>query len=71
MLTENISCPITVLGGGASYENIREISYNFGPIGISAGSLFVFQGIHRAVLINYPTKKEKQSITAPHLKFKK
>ena len=39
---------------------ILKISYNFGPIGISAGSLFVFQGIHRAVLINYPTKKEKQ-----------
>ena len=71
LLKENISCPITVLGGGASYENISEISYTFGPIGISAGSLFVFQGIHRAVLINYPTKKEKQSITAPRLKFEK
>ena len=62
-LTENINYPVTVLGGASSYENIKEISDNFGPIGISAGSIFVFQGIHSAVLINYPDSSEKKRLT--------
>ena len=53
---DNINYPVTVLGGGKSYENIKEISDSFGPLGISAGSILVFQGIHRAVLINYPSR---------------
>mgnify|MGYP001239916235 CR=1 FL=1 len=62
-LVENINYPVTILGGASSYENIREISDNFGPIGISAGSIFVFQGIHSAVLINYPDSNEKKRLT--------
>ena len=68
-LTNNINYPVTVLGGASSYENIKEISENFGPIGISAGSLFVFQGVHKAVLINYPNLEEKKGMTSPKLKF--
>ena len=59
-----INCPLTVLGGAASYENIKKMAYNYGPIGISAGSLFVFQGIHKAVLINYPDRNEKITFTS-------
>ena len=51
-IMDNINFPVTVLGGASSYENIKKISDSYGPIGISAGSLFVFQGIHKAVLIN-------------------
>ena len=62
---DNINYPVTVLGGASSYENIKKISDNFGPLGISAGSIFVFQGIHKAVLINYPSKNEKLFLTLP------
>jgi cyclase len=31
-----------------------------GIIGVAAGSLFVFKGKYRAVLINYPTALEKK-----------
>ncbi len=31
-------------------------------IGAAAGSLFVFKGIYRAVLINYPGRSEKDAI---------
>ena len=60
---ENINYPVTVLGGASSYENIKKISDSYGPLGISAGSIFVFQGIHKAVLINYPSKNEKNYLT--------
>ena len=62
---DNINYPVTVLGGASSYENIKKISDSFGPLGISAGSIFVFHGIHKAVLINYPSKNEKIFLTLP------
>jgi imidazole glycerol-phosphate synthase subunit HisF len=31
-------------------------------IGAAAGSLFVFKGIYKAVLINYPTQQEKNNL---------
>jgi cyclase len=34
----------------------------FGIIGAAAGSLFVFKGKYRAVLINYPSRVEKDAL---------
>ncbi len=55
----HVDIPITVVGGISDYEEIKLLNKEWGPIGIGAGSLFVFQGIHRAVLINYPKPKFK------------
>ena len=33
-----------------------------GASAVSAGSMFVFHGVHRAVLITYPSKKELEKI---------
>jgi cyclase len=41
----------------------------FGIIGASAGSLFVFRGAYKAVLINYPTQEEKDKLIHYHFKF--
>ena len=54
--------PMTILGGAASYENIGELISKFKIVGAAAGSLFVFKGKYRAVLINYPTKEEKKQL---------
>lgn len=54
-----INLPITVLGGAGKLENIGELINKFGIIGASAGSLFLFKGIFKAVLINYPDKAAK------------
>lgn len=51
--------PITVLGGAGSLEDITKLFETFGIIGAAAGSLFVFKGIYRAVLINYPSRSDK------------
>jgi imidazole glycerol-phosphate synthase subunit HisF len=57
-----VSIPLTVLGGAGSYDHINELICRFGVIGAAAGSLFVFKGKYRAVLINYPNRKEKDEI---------
>lgn len=54
--------PITVMGGAGSLEDIGVIVRKHGIIGAAAGSLFVFKGKYRAVLINYPTPQEKEAL---------
>lgn len=58
----NISLPITVIGGAGSVGDIATLVKTFGIIGAAAGSLFVFKGKYRAVLINYPGRSERNSI---------
>ena len=54
-----IDTPMTVLGGAASLDDLGILINEFGIIGASAGSLFVFKGKYKAVLINYPDKSNK------------
>lgn len=61
-IRESIALPLTVLGGAGSLKDIRELIDTFGIIGAAAGSLFVFKGIYRAVLINYPNRSEKDTL---------
>jgi cyclase len=59
---ESTSLPITVLGGAGSLKDIGGLISIFGIIGAAAGSLFVFKGIYRAVLISYPNRQEKDAL---------
>ena len=59
--------PITFLGGAGSLNDMEKLIEKFGIIGAAAGSLFVFKGKYRAVLINYPTHKEKKDICSKGL----
>ncbi len=61
-LVNYIKIPLTVLGGAGGLNDIREVINKFGTIGISAGSLFVFKGKYKAVLINYPNREEKDKL---------
>ena len=57
-----ISIPLTIIGGAGSYDDLRNLISSCGIVGAAAGSLFVFKGIYRAVLINYPDQDLKKSI---------
>ena len=57
-----VSIPLTVLGGAGSLDDIGVLINKHGIIGASAGSLFVFKGKYRAVLINYPNPDEKETL---------
>ena len=59
---DSISLPMTVLGGAGSLEDIEGLITQFGIIGAAAGSLFVFKGKYRAVLINYPDRAAKDAL---------
>jgi len=57
-----VSVPVTALGGAGSYNNISELISREQLIGAAAGSLFVFKGKYKAVLISYPTADEKKKL---------
>lgn len=50
---EAVTCPLTFLGGAGSVADMQALIDAVGVVGAAAGSLFVFKGPYRAVLINY------------------
>ncbi len=59
---KSISLPLTVLGGAGTLQDIGKLIAEYGIIGAAAGSLFVFKGVYKAVLINYPSWDEKDKL---------
>ncbi len=61
-IRKSISLPLTVLGGAGTLRDIGMLIQAYGIIGAAAGSLFVFKGVYKAVLINYPNWNEKDKL---------
>lgn len=59
-----VTRPMTVLGGAGSLADIATLVREFDIVGAAAGSLFVFKGVYRAVLINYPSRADKDRLIA-------
>jgi cyclase len=56
-ISEAVKIPIVALGGAGSIEDLKKAK-DSGASALGAGSLFVYQKPHRAVLITYPSQKE-------------
>ncbi len=56
-VSEKLTIPLVALGGAASVDDFK-MAVLAGASAVSAGSFFVFQRPHRAVLISYPGQKE-------------
>jgi cyclase len=54
--------PMTVLGGASSLADLARLVNACGVIGAAAGSLFVFKGPLRGVLISYPNPAQKEEL---------
>lgn len=61
-MLETIRVPLTMLGGAGSLDHLASLIRHCGVVGVAAGSLFVFKGKYRAVLINYPTPEQKDEL---------
>jgi imidazole glycerol-phosphate synthase subunit HisF len=56
--------PLTILGGAGSILDIKALVSRHPIIGAAAGSLFVFKGKFRAVMINYPSLSERDELAS-------
>jgi len=56
-VSNSVSIPVIACGGAGNVVHLKE-AIQAGASAVAAGSMFVFQGKHRAVLISYPTQAE-------------
>ncbi|HIA36632.1 MAG TPA: glycosyl amidation-associated protein WbuZ [Flavobacteriales bacterium] len=62
MVSQEVQIPVIAIGGAGSYEDLTEAVIDGTASAVAAGSLFVFIGRKRAVLINYPDSDELQEM---------
>ncbi len=61
-ISKAVSIPIIACGGAASIQDFVDVMHETGVSAVAAGSIFVLQKKHRAVLITYPKRQELDKI---------
>jgi Imidazoleglycerol-phosphate synthase len=61
-VTSAVHIPVVACGGARTAQDLGAAIKQGGASAAGAGSMFVFQGPHRAVLINYPEYSELENI---------
>jgi len=61
LVAGRVSVPVIACGGAGSFEHFAP-ALRCGASAVAAGSMFVFHGKHRAVLITYPKSEEIASL---------
>lgn len=57
-ITAGLTVPTICCGGAGTLKHCHDVITQTNVSAVSAGSMFVFQGKHRAVLITYPLRNE-------------
>lgn len=57
-ITSAVTVPVVAHGGCGSVDDMAEAIIDAGASAVAAGSMFVFQRPHNAVLITYPSQEE-------------
>jgi len=62
-VAQAVSIPVIASGGAGQLRHFAEAAA-CGASAVAAGSLFVFHGPRRAVLVNFPTRQELDQVLA-------
>lgn len=62
-ISTSVTIPTVALGGCCSMEDCKKAYIEGRANGIAAGSFFVYQGLNKGVLINYPSREDIIKIT--------
>lgn len=57
-ISNSVTIPVVACSGAGSYQHLRQAVKEANASAVAAGSLFVYHGPRRAVLINYPSPEE-------------
>lgn len=63
-ITELVNVPVVACGGAGSTSHLFDGIHAGGASAVAAGSMFVFHGKHKAVLISYPTSLEIDQLSS-------
>jgi imidazole glycerol-phosphate synthase subunit HisF len=61
IISKSVSIPVVACGGAGTVEDFGRAVYDGGASAVAAGSMFVYYGKHRAVLINFPSDEDLRS----------
>ena len=61
-VSDAVTIPVVAMGGAGKIEDLKKAVEDGHASAVAAGSLFVFHGPRRAVLINYPQPDELKAI---------
>tara|TARA_X000000368_G_scaffold397909_1_gene367477 strand:+ start:3329 stop:4087 length:759 start_codon:yes stop_codon:yes gene_type:complete len=61
MINSKLTIPLVIVGGTGNLNHLKQAA-DIGASGIGVGSLFIYHGPHKAVLINYPPYTELKSL---------
>lgn len=61
-VSEMVTIPVIACGGAGNLNDFVNVYYNGGASAVGAGSMFVFHGSRKAVLVNYPDRTELKNI---------
>jgi cyclase len=61
-LNNEIKVPFTIIGGAGKLEDVKNLFKKYKYINFGCGSIFVFKGPRRSVLLNYPEQNQKISL---------
>ena len=61
-VTEAVNIPVVASGGAKSIADFRKAVVDGGASAAAAGSMFVFQGPHRGVLISFPRRHDLEEL---------
>jgi len=62
MVSEAVELPVVACGGAKNVDDFGLAVNQGGASAVAAGSMFVFHGKHRAVLINFPTQNQLAAV---------
>ena len=62
MVSQAVTVPVVALGGAKNYHDFKYVVTEGYASAVAAGSLFVYHGPRKAVLINYPSKSQLNNL---------
>jgi len=57
-VSEAVTIPVIALGGAGNLSHMKQVYTEAYANGLAAGSMFVYHGARKGILINYPEKQE-------------
>ena len=61
-ISDSITIPVVAVGGAGTLHDLKSVVNDGNASAAGAGSLFIYHGSRRAVLINYPTRNELKNL---------
>lgn len=61
-VSDRVSVPVVACGGAGTLSHLKDGYFEGNAHALAAGSIFIYHGQRKAVLINYPSKRELKEI---------